>query len=184
MLSSSRLLQEEPSNSIVETTPRNPSNRSTTLPTIVIEDVSGNEDDPPPYSAIVPPNHLGWPFNFTASPYSACTTTNCRTDAAPLADFQTNLTPPSSGFHPEGTENQHASISMPLMPYRLFMFGSRRSLFTHGGLPFSDNISVRKDGNRRTRKYGAILVGAAVIIFLMALSLLVRFVMDRSLWRG
>ncbi|KOC67089.1 hypothetical protein WH47_11742 [Habropoda laboriosa] len=184
MVPSSRLLQDEPADSATETSPRNPPDRPTTLPSIVIEDVGGNDDDPPPYSAVVPPDHVGWPFNFPAIPYSACTTTSCRTEAAPLADFQTNPTSPGSDFHPEGTDSQHASISMPLMPYRLLMFGSRRSLFTHGGLPFSDNISVRKDGNGRTRKYGAILVGAAVITFLMALSLLVRFVMDRNLWRG
>lgn len=33
-------------------------------------------------------------------------------------------------------------------------------------------------------EYGAILVGGAVIIFLMVLSLLVRFIMDKHLWRG
>lgn len=183
MLPSSKLLERETSDVTNEpTTPRNPpTGPPPPLPSIVIDDVEGNDDDPPPYSTIAPPDHVGWPFGFSRIQYSACRTAY-REDAPPLERFQTSLTP-DSGFRPEGTD-QHASISMPLMPYRLFMCGSRRSLFGHGTLPFSDDTSVSKDDRGRTRKYGAILVGAAVIIFLMVLSLLVRFVMDKNIWRG
>lgn len=183
MLPTSRLLEEGPSGPRSETDPtRDPSTVPIAAPSIVVDDVDGNDDDPPPYTAIAPPNHVGWPFNFSRIPYSACTTSPCRAEA-PLAPFQTARTSGSS-FHPEGSDGQHTSISMPLMPYRLFKFGSHRSLFPHGGPSYPDNISVSKDSHGRTRRYGAILVGAAVIIFLMALSILVRFVMEKSLWRG
>ncbi|XP_017753486.1 PREDICTED: uncharacterized protein LOC108546075 [Eufriesea mexicana] len=183
MLPSSRLLQEEPSESVHgSATPATPSDGSTALSPMVVHEVEGNDDDPPPYSAVVPPNHVGWPFDFSGNRYSTCNPPSYRADATPLARFQTGPTP-GSGFHHERTDGQH-SIPMPLMPCRLFMFGSRRSLFSHEGLPFRDNISVSKDSHGRTRKYGAILVGAAVIVFLMVLSLLVRFIMNKHLWRG
>ncbi|XP_076386147.1 uncharacterized protein LOC100878039 isoform X4 [Megachile rotundata] len=177
MLPSSKLLQEEAAESAASTTSRDPSSVPITLPTTQADD--RNDDDPPPYSSIVPPNHVGWTYDFSTIPYSACNTAPCRPVEVPLASFQTS----SSCFHPEGTDGQHTSIPMPLMPCRLFMFGSRRSLFTHANLPFSDNISSSKDGSGRTRRYGAILVGAGVIVFLMALSLVVRLIMEKSLWQ-
>ncbi|CAL7935494.1 unnamed protein product [Xylocopa violacea] len=181
MLPSSKLLQPEPADStMVPTSPRNPTNAPASPPSIVIEDVERTDDDPPPYSAIVPPDHVGWTFNYPRIPYSACETTACRAEATPLTRLQPDL-PPGYCFHQEETESQHASISMPLMPYRLFMCGSHRSLFARGNPP---ETSASKDNGGRTRKYGAILVGAAVIIFLMVLSILVRIVMDKNLWRG
>lgn len=181
MLPSSRLLHDVPSVASGEcNAPMDPS----TVPSVVVENAERNDDDPPPYAAIAPPNHVGWPYGFSGIPYSGCAATPCRAaEAAPLASFQTALTS-GSVLHPEGQDGQHASISSPLMPCRLFKFGSHRSLFAHRGLPVSDNISVSKDGHGRTRRYGAILVAAAVIVFLMVLSLLVRFVMEKSFWRG
>ncbi|XP_076285909.1 uncharacterized protein LOC143211803 [Lasioglossum baleicum] len=188
MLPSSRLLHEDPSGSPeASTAARDPASVGLTVPSIVVEDVEGNDDDPPPYTAIAPPNHVGWSYDFSGIPYSLCSTTSCRASLAPfqpLAPMPTSTSTPGSAFRPEGPDGQHTSIPMPLMSYRLFKFGSHRSLFGHRGLPFQDNISVSKDGNGRSRKYGAILVAAVVIIFLMALSLLVRFVMEKSLWRG
>ncbi|XP_043586791.1 uncharacterized protein LOC122569596 isoform X2 [Bombus pyrosoma] len=183
MLPSSRLLQDDPPELANATiTSRTSTNGPTTQTTITVDDVQRNDDDPPPYSAIVPPNHVGWPYNFSGNRYSACNATSCRTDATPLAGFQPGLTSPGFGSHPRRTDGQHASISVPSMPCRLLMFGSRRSLFARESS--TDNISIIKDTGGRTRKYGAILVGGAVIIFLMVLSLLVRFIMDKHLWRG
>ncbi|XP_078042560.1 uncharacterized protein LOC144472956 [Augochlora pura] len=201
MLPTSRLLREDPAGSPDPGAPSIDPAAALAVPSIVVEDAEGNDDDPPPYTAIAPPDHVGWPFVFPGIPYSFCSTTPCRANASlasfqPLATTPTPLPPTStltpttpttlttgSGLRPEGSDGQQASISMPLMPCRLFKFGSHRSLFGHRGLPFTDNISVSKDGRGRTRRYGAILVAAAVIIFLMALSLLVRFVMEKSLWR-
>ncbi|XP_043248356.1 uncharacterized protein LOC122395094 [Colletes gigas] len=184
MLPPPKLLEESPSRPVSETnTTRDSSNGSTTVPLVAVNVADGNDDDPPPYTAIAPPNHVGWLFDFSGIPYSACTATTCRAEATPLAPFQTTLTS-GSAFHPEGQDGQHTSISMPLMSHRLFKFGSHRSLFAHSGVPLTDNISECKDSHRRTRRYGAILVAAAVIIFLMVLSLLVRFVMEKSFWRG
>ncbi|XP_076248648.1 uncharacterized protein LOC143188326 [Calliopsis andreniformis] len=60
MLPTSKLLQEEPSGSQAEASPtRNPSGGLVTVPSIVVDDVDGNDDDPPPYTAIAPPNHVG-----------------------------------------------------------------------------------------------------------------------------
>nr|XP_034173801.1 uncharacterized protein LOC117601278 isoform X3 [Osmia lignaria] len=178
MLPSSKLLQEEPATeSTAASTSRDPSSVPITLPNTPVDHAT--DDDPPPYSDIVPPNHIGWTYDFSAIPYSACTSTPCRQTEVPLASFQTS----GSCFHPEGTDSQHTSIPMPLMSCRLFMFGSHRSLFSHSNLPFSDNISISKDSQGKTRKYGAILVGAGVIVFLMALSLIVRLIMEKSLWQ-
>nr|XP_033340737.1 uncharacterized protein LOC117228837 [Megalopta genalis]XP_033340738.1 uncharacterized protein LOC117228837 [Megalopta genalis]XP_033340739.1 uncharacterized protein LOC117228837 [Megalopta genalis] len=194
MLPTSRLLSEDPPGSPDPGAPSRDPAAGLAVPSIVVEDAEGNDDDPPPYTAIAPPNHVGWPFVFSGIPYSFCGTTPCRANA-PLASFQPLAPTPTpmptpaptttsgSALRPEGTDGQQASISVPLMPCQLFKFGSHRSLFGHRGLPFSDNISVSKGGHGRTRRYGAILVAAAVIIFLMALSLLVRFVMEKSLWR-
>ena len=51
-------------------------------------------------------------------------------------------------------------------------------------LLFSLLIQLRFTTTVLFPEYGAILVGAAVIVFLMALSLLVRFVMNKHLWYG
>ena len=184
MLPTSKLL-EQPSGSGIESgAARDPSNGLAMVPSIMVDDVDGNDDDPPPYTAIAPPNHVGWPFEFSGIPYSARNAGSCKAEV-PLAPFQPALATPGLAFHPEGADGQqHTSISMPLMPCRLFKFGSHRSLFPHRGLSFTDNISASKDGHGRTRRYGAILVAAAVIIFLMVLSLLVRLVMEKSIWRG
>ncbi|KZC04903.1 PREDICTED: uncharacterized protein LOC107193272 [Dufourea novaeangliae] len=177
MLPTSRLLREEPLVSSTEANvPRDPASSQIAVPSIVVEGVEDNDDDPPPYTAIAPPNHVGWPYDFSGIPYSTRTPPS-------LAPFQTIPTT-ATGHHLEGQDGQHTSISVPLMPCRLFKFGSHRSLFAHRGLPFTDNISTCKDNHGRTRRYGAILVAAAVILFLMALSLLVRFVMEKSFWRG
>ena len=158
MLPSSKLLhQEEPSEPDVDATAtcRTSTNGSVTQSTIAIDDDAernDDDDDPPPYSAIVPPNHVGWSHDFSGNWYSACNAAPYRANATPLACFQSGLTSPGFGPHPERTDpGQHASISMPLMPCRLFMFGSRRSLFAREG--FADDISTSKDtgGMRRSK---------------------------------
>nr|XP_034173793.1 uncharacterized protein LOC117601278 isoform X2 [Osmia lignaria] len=157
MLPSSKLLQEEPATeSTAASTSRDPSSVPITLPNTPVDHAT--DDDPPPYSDIVPPNHIGWTYDFSAIPYSACTSTPCRQTEVPLASFQTS----GSCFHPEGTDSQHTSIPMPLMSCRLFMFGSHRSLFSHSNLPFSDNISISKDSQGKTRRATRQL---AIIIF-------------------
>ncbi|KAK2585719.1 hypothetical protein KPH14_010332 [Odynerus spinipes] len=182
---------------------------STTLPSIVVSDVDENDEDPPPYSAIAPPDHVGWPFVFsTHIPYSVHATQPCITEP-PLAPFQTPsplplplpLTPTTAAALASPIPSLQASTLQPpptyrveppsldrptptlsLTPYRFFKFGSHRSLFSHRTSIF-DNASTGKEVQGRSRRYGAILVAAAVIVFLMVLSLMVRFVMERSFWR-
>lgn len=159
MLPSSKLLhQEEPSDPdvVATATCRTPTNGSVTQSTIASEqrvvddDAERNDDDPPPYSAIVPPNHVGWSHDFSGNWYSGCNAASYRADATPLACFQSGLMSPGFDSHAERTDpGQHASISMPLMPCRLFMFGSRRSLFAREA--FTDDISTSKN-NRGTRR--------------------------------
>ncbi|KAG7187710.1 hypothetical protein KM043_016766 [Ampulex compressa] len=154
----------------------NPSFRSSRYPASSIVDVNG--DDPPPYTAIAPPNHVGWSFDFSI-PYSTHDAAPHRPEA-PLAPFQGSL---DANLHPDVSGGQHTSISLPLTPYRIFKFGSHRSLFVQGDVPFPDGATACKTDGRPSRKYGAILVAAAVIMFLMALSLVVRFIVERSFWR-
>ncbi|KAL6261653.1 hypothetical protein P5V15_006741 [Pogonomyrmex californicus] len=148
---------------------------------------NGNEtnDDPPPYTVIPPPYSTfaspdhDWPYGLFSfgNPYSTDDTT-CRMEI-PLTPFQAYLTP-ATGFHPEGINSQYLSYQMPLMPHRFFKFGSHMNSLTRETV---DNEIAEKVDDRKSRRYGAILVAAAVIIFLMALSLMVRFVMERSWWR-
>ncbi|KAL2731842.1 protein BEAN1-like isoform X1 [Vespula squamosa] len=186
---------------------------SGTLPSIVVSDVDENDEDPPPYSAIVPPDHVGWPFVFsTHIPYSVHATQPCITEP-PLAPFQ--IPPPTSPIlqppppspslplastspvqqssflqQPPTTTHRLETPSLDrtiptlsLTPYRFFKFDSHRSIIDHRSSIFTDNVSTGKEVQRRSRKYGGILIAAAVIIFLMVLSLMVRFVMERSFRR-
>lgn len=145
---------------------------------------NGNNDDPPPYTAIPPPysaitlpNHAGWPYGlFSFGNAHSTNETNCRVQI-PLTPFQASLTP-TTGLHSQRTNDQHAV--MPLTPERFFKLNCRRSSFE--STSYADNRIAEKT-NEKKRRYGAILVAAAVIIFLMVLSLMVRFVMERSWWR-
>lgn len=156
-------------------------------PSIVVNELDEHDDDePPPYTAIAPPNHVGWPFGFSSDiDYSPCRGFELPLAGlqAPLVPSPTSQPPPTLNFHQELASGQHTSISMPLMPYRFFRFGSHRSLFLPRASPFPDNRSITKGSNCKSRRYGAILVATAVIVFLMVLSLLVRFVIETSLWR-
>lgn len=193
---------------------------SATLPSIVVSDVDENDEDPPPYSAIAPPDHVGWPFVFsTHIPYSVHATQPCITEP-PLAPFQTppprplplplpltpatatsaattltspvpsllqpssslQLPPTTTTYRVESPSPDRSVPTLSLTPYRFFKFGSHRSLFAHRSSIF-DNASTGKGVPEKSRRYGAILVAAAVIVFLMALSLMVRFVMERGFWR-
>ncbi|XP_017891863.1 uncharacterized protein LOC108632073 [Ceratina calcarata] len=130
---------------------------SMTTTTMGPSSATSMDDDPPPYSAVMAQDHVGWSYDFS------------RTAHAYPSDSAT--VPLQNNF---ARENES-----PSMPYRLFMCGSGRTV-----LDFDDDVPDSKDDGARTnRKYGAILVGGAVIIFLMVLSLLVRFVMDKNLWR-
>ncbi|XP_071561328.1 uncharacterized protein [Temnothorax nylanderi] len=135
---------------------------------------------PPPYSAISPPDHIGWPYGLFSFGDSYSTDGTTRRMEIPLTPFQACLAPAAS-FHPEGINGQYASYPMPLMPYQFFKFGCRRSSFVPREM--ADDGIAEKIDDRKSRRYGAILVAAAVIIFLMALSLMVRFIMEKSWWR-
>lgn len=164
------------------------SNSSTAMITSssVVVNVNGSNDDPPPYttipppySVITPPDHIGWPYGVFSFGDSYSTDGTTRRMEIPLTPFQTCLTP-ATGFHPEGINGQYASYPMPLTPYRFFKFGYHRNSF----LSREHNEIAEKIDDRKSRRCGAILVAAAVIIFLMALSLMVRFIMEKSWWRS
>ncbi|XP_020278943.1 uncharacterized protein LOC109852314 [Pseudomyrmex gracilis] len=152
--------------------------------------VNNNEsnDDPPPYSAIPPPySAIAPPDYISCQPYGLFSFGNRYSAESPsyrveipLTSFQTSLT---AGFHPEVTDGQqHTSYpSTTLTPYRFFKFNGNSSVSRE--ISFTDNGIVEKVDDKKTRRYGTILVAAAVIIFLMLLSLMVRFIMEKSWWR-
>ncbi|GAB1863931.1 hypothetical protein CAJAP_05010 [Camponotus japonicus] len=148
-----------------------------TLSSITVNDNADN-DDPPPYSAIALPNHAGWPYGLFSfgNTYSTDEAT-CRVQI-PLTPFQASLIP-TTDFHFQGINGQHALLPMPIMPERFFKLQCDRNSFA----PYIDNGIAEKTDDKKSRRYGAILVAAAVIIFLMVLSLMVRFIMERSWWR-
>ncbi|XP_029172552.1 LOW QUALITY PROTEIN: uncharacterized protein LOC114941664 [Nylanderia fulva] len=145
---------------------------------------NGDNDDPPPYTAIPPPysaitlpNHTGWPYGlFSFGNTHSTDETNSRMQI-PLTPFEASLTP-ATDFHSQGTNGQHAL--MPLTSERFFKLGCRRSLESTS---YADNRIAEKTNDKKSRRYGAIFAAAAVIIFLMVLSLMVRLVMERSWWR-
>ncbi|XP_014483130.1 PREDICTED: uncharacterized protein LOC106748779 isoform X2 [Dinoponera quadriceps] len=167
-------------NAQVEEPSSNPPVVVITPPSIIVNDAVEN-DDPPPYSAIVPPNHIGWPYGPFTFGDSYSTDMPSYTVEMPLAPFQTSRAPAATGFHPEETNRQHASLPMSLTPYRFFKFSYRGGL-RETWLP--GNRIGEKIEDRTSRKYGAILMAVAVVISLMALSLIVRFIIERSWWRG
>lgn len=122
----------------------------------------GVDDEPPPYSAVVPRDHVGWPYYEFP----------CRSH---LYDGATVPLRADSSRCEEDDEADSTSI-----PCRLFICGSGGATL---GIGDDEVPDTKEDGATTSRRYGAILVGGAVIIFLMVLSLLVRFVMDKSLWR-
>ncbi|XP_070518074.1 uncharacterized protein [Cardiocondyla obscurior] len=152
---------------------------------VIVRNDNENNDNPPPYTAIPPPysaitlsEHIGWPYGLFSFGDTANGT--ARRMEIPLTPFQACL-PPATSFHPEGINGQYSSYPMPLMSYQFFKFGcGRNSLVPR---ETTDDGIAEKIDDRKSRRYGAILVAAAVIIFLMALSLLVRFIMEKSWWR-
>ncbi|XP_011063005.1 PREDICTED: uncharacterized protein LOC105151155 isoform X1 [Acromyrmex echinatior] len=157
----------------------------TTVVTSSLITASGNEsnDDPPPYAAITPPNHTGWPyglFSFNDSYFTDGTTHRME---IPLTPFQTHLIP-VTGFQPEGINGRYRSYPMSLTTrYQFLKFGCYRNSLWRETMDAADDEITEKIYDKKTRTCGVILVAAAVIIFLMALSLIVRFVMEKSWWR-
>ncbi|KAL7298200.1 hypothetical protein TKK_0009195 [Trichogramma kaykai] len=144
------------------------------LPSSAAESTSFlNDDDPPPYSSLIGSSASPWSYGYLGGdPIIG----GGRAIARPL-------------------------VSIPLTSYRIFKIepprytsvdaciGSEQAIFPRicpGGGSGSDAEArpPAKSSNRTARKYGAILIAAAVIIFLMVLSLLVRFVTEKSLWRS
>ncbi|XP_011352448.1 uncharacterized protein LOC105288127 isoform X2 [Ooceraea biroi] len=149
------------------------------LPSVITDDNQCN-DDPPPYSAITPPNHVGWPYGIFSYSHSCSTDGTPSRAEIPLAAFFQG-TSTAMNFHHEGSDGQHTSSFST--PYQFFKFGCRRNSVLRE-TSFPDNGIAEKIDDTKSRRYGGILVAAAVIIFLMALSLMVRFVMERSWWRA
>ncbi|XP_070167640.1 uncharacterized protein [Polyergus mexicanus] len=144
-----------------------------TLSSITVND-NGDNDDPPPYSAIALPNHADWPYGLFS--FGNTNEATCRTQI-PLTPFQASLIP-ATNFHSQGINGQRALLPMPITPERLFKLDCHRNSFA--SMSYVDN---EKTNDKKSRRYGSILAAAAVIIFLMVLSLMVHFVMERSWWR-
>ncbi|KYN04361.1 hypothetical protein ALC62_05127 [Cyphomyrmex costatus] len=187
-VSSSRLSLQDKSEALnLNTHIGESSSDSTSVVTssLIIANSNESNDDPPPYTAIpppysmiTPPNHIGWsygPFSFNNS-YSMTHRTEI-----PLTPLQTRLTP-ATCFYPEGINGRYTSYPMPLTPYR-FKFDYHRNSLRGETVDSAGNEITEKIDDKKSRRCSAILVAAAVIIFLMALSLIVRFVMEKSWWR-
>ncbi|XP_014206801.1 uncharacterized protein LOC106638235 [Copidosoma floridanum] len=127
------------------------------------------EDDPPPYASLVDPSpehhhhqqqqRLPWSYVF-----QRCETDN-RTIARPL-------------------------VAIPLTSYGIFKIEPPSYTAATAQAPRQQSRIVPelgpvvKSSSGSSRKYSAILIAATVIIFLMALSLMVRLVTEKSFWRG
>lgn len=92
---------------------------------VIITNSNESNDDPPPYNAITPPDHIGWPYGL----FSFGNSTN-GTTRIPLTSFQTFPTylTPAPNLHPE-INGQYTSYPMSLMPYQFFKFDYRRNSF-------------------------------------------------------
>ncbi|XP_011499684.1 PREDICTED: uncharacterized protein LOC105363636 [Ceratosolen solmsi marchali] len=129
------------------------------------------EDEPPPYASLVEPerHHPGWPYVLPGRPYEDAG--EPRSIARPLVSIPLTsygifkIEPPR--YPAASAVGRTTPLQMPQHPRLLVEAGP-----------------VVKSSTGTARKYGAILIAATVIIFLMALSLMVRFVTEKSLWRG
>lgn len=147
-----------------------------TLSSITVNDE--DNDDPPPYSVIALPNHAGWPCGLFSFGNTYSTDEASYRMQIPLTPFQASLIP-TTDFYSQGINGQHALLPMPMTPERFFKLRCDRNSFASD----INNGIAEKIDDKKSRRYGAILVAAAVIIFLMVLSLMVRFIMERSWWR-
>lgn len=113
---------------------------------------NGDNDDPPPYTAIPPPysaitlpNHAGWPYGlFSFGNAHSTDETNCRVQI-PLTPFQASLTP-TTGFHSERTNDQYAL--MPLTSERFFKLNYHRS--SSESTSYADNIAEKSNDKKRS----------------------------------
>ncbi|XP_031789545.1 uncharacterized protein LOC100680349 isoform X1 [Nasonia vitripennis] len=133
------------------------------------------EDDPPPYASLInasPGHHrVTWSYVFPGLPGY---------DAAAGA---------SGNGAPENRTIARPLVSIPLTSYGIFKiepprYAAAMSQVQQPQMPrimMSEPGPAVKSSNGRARKYGAILIAATVIVFLMALSLMVRFVTEKSL---
>lgn len=135
--------------------PDNSASVATRLPSSVGADDRGHrDDDPPPYTANPPPNHIGWPYGIFSLDHAY--TGNGR--AAPgraevsLALFQDTPTA-STGFQPGGGScSQHASsFATPLTPYQFSKFGCRANSVLLRETSFPDNEIAEKIDDTKSR---------------------------------
>lgn len=181
-VSSSRSLHQENFAALNNEDIGESSSGSTAVITSSVIANNDNSDDPPPYTAIPPPysaitprDHIGWPYELFSFGDLYSTDGTTRRMEIPFTSFQACLTP-ATGFHPEGINSQYP---IPLTPYRFFKNGGNSFVSRES---IDDEIAEKSD-DTRSRRYGAMLAAVAVIIFLMVLSLMVRFVMEKSWWR-
>lgn len=116
-----------------------------TLSSIAINNNEDN-DDPPPYSAIALPDHVGWPYGLFSfgNTYSTDEAT-CRVQI-PLTPFQASLIS-TTDFHSQGINGQHALLPMPITPERFFKFQCDRNSFA----PCIDNEIAEKTEDKKSR---------------------------------
>lgn len=125
------------------------------LPSVITDSNQNNDDPPPytaippPYSAIVPSNHFGWSFGIFSLGHSYPTDASSRAEI-PLALFQGTPAAPT-GFHLEGSDDQHASSFSPLTPYQFFKFGCRGNSVVPRETSFPDNGIAEKIDDSKSR---------------------------------
>ncbi|XP_051166239.1 uncharacterized protein LOC127284689 isoform X2 [Leptopilina boulardi] len=121
-----------------------------------------DDDNPPPYSALIPQNHAAWYYKF-----STIDNSNVRNNTITLEQFQQNVTSINNETCPDCTR-----------PRSLDTFVTSKTNF-----PSPDNLGIVKMTNL-PRRYGTILIAVIVVLSLMVLSLIVRFVVERSFSRS
>lgn len=135
-----------------------------TLSSITVND-NGDNDDPPPYSAIALPNHVGWPYElFSFGNVYSTNGATCRVQI-PLTPFQASLMP-ATNFHSQGTNGQHALLPMPITPERFFKLDCHRNSFA--STSYVDNEIAEKIEDKKSRskyRWSKFLIALRCVFF-------------------
>ncbi|XP_043482057.1 uncharacterized protein LOC122511079 [Leptopilina heterotoma] len=132
---------------------------------LTIED----DDNPPPYSALIPQNHAAWYYKFSPENNS-----NTVRNSITLEQFQQRMT--TSNHH-------HNNETCPDCTRPNSLDSTFVTSKLHSNFTTPDNLRIGKMSNL-PRRYGTILMAVIVVLSLMVLSLIVRFVVERSFSRS
>ena len=97
------------------------------------------DDDPPPYSALIPHNHAAWSYEFPTEISHLGHTTACRSET-PLERFQQRLTSSNAETFSDRTRT-HSLDAIPLTAYGVCKEYPSRSA---SGSPSPENLRISK----------------------------------------